>query len=57
MELSENVGTKMWFSPINKAKVRPIIDRGVNVRPNPRPQHEPDTGFFGLGLDLNGFES
>ena len=31
--------------------------RGVNVRPNPRTRHEPDTGFFGLGLDLNGFGS
>ena len=31
--------------------------RGVNVRPNPRTRHEPDTGFLGLGLDLNGFGS
>ena len=31
--------------------------RGVNVRPNPRTRHEPDTGFFGLGLGLNGFGS
>jgi len=30
---------------------------GVNVRPNPRIRHEPDTGFFGLGLGLNGFGS
>ena len=29
----------------------------VNVRPNPRTWYEPDTGFFGLGLDLNGFGS
>ena len=32
-------------------------NRGVNVRPNPRTRHEPDTGFFGLGLGLNGFGS
>ena len=31
--------------------------RGVNVRPNPRTRHEPDTGFSGLGLGLNGFGS
>ena len=31
--------------------------RGVNVRPNPRTRHEPNTGFFGLGLGLNGFGS
>ena len=31
--------------------------RGVNVRPNPRTRHEPDTDFFGLGLGLNGFGS
>ena len=34
-----------------------IYSRGVNVRPNLRTQHEPDTGFFGLGLGLNGFGS
>ena len=34
-----------------------IVVRGVNVRPNPRTRHEPDTGFFGLGLGLNGFGS
>ena len=33
------------------------VNRGVNVRPNRRTQHEPDTGFFGLGLGLNGFGS
>ena len=33
------------------------VTRGVNVRPNPRTRHEPDTGFFGLGLGLNGFGS
>ena len=32
-----------------------VYVRGVNVRPNPRTRHEPDTGFFGLGLDLNEF--
>ena len=32
-----------------------VYPRGVNVRPNPRTRHEPDTGFFGLRLDLNGF--
>ena len=32
-----------------------VKSRGVNVRPNPRTRHEPDTGFFGLGLGLNGF--
>ena len=31
--------------------------RGVNVRPNPRTRHEPDTDFFELGLGLNGFGS
>ena len=31
--------------------------RGVNVRPNPRTRHEPNTGFSGLGLGLNGFGS
>ena len=31
--------------------------RGVSVRPNPRTRHEPDTGFFGLGVGLNGFGS
>ena len=31
--------------------------RGVNVRPNPRTRHEPDTGFSELGLGLNGFGS
>ena len=31
--------------------------RGVNVRPNPRTRHEPDTGFSGLVLGLNGFGS
>ena len=31
--------------------------RGVNVRPNPRTRHEPNTGFFGLGSGLNGFGS
>ena len=36
----------------------PIFEtRGVNVRPNLRTRHEHDTGFFGLGLDLNGFGS
>ena len=30
---------------------------GVNVRPNPQTRHEPDRGFFELGLDLNGFGS
>ena len=34
-----------------------VKSRGVNVRPNPRTRHEPDTGFFGLGLGLNGFGS
>ena len=34
-----------------------IESRGVNVRPNPRTRHELDTGFFGLGLGLNGFGS
>ena len=33
------------------------IARGVNARPNPRTQHEPDTGFCGLGLGLNEFGS
>ena len=33
------------------------IYRGVNVRPNPWTWHEPDTGFLGLGLGLNGFGS
>ena len=33
------------------------LSRGVNVRPNPRTRHEPDTGFSGLGLGLNGFGS
>ena len=41
------------LGPINRV----FEDRGVNVRPNPRTRHEPDTGFFGLELDLNGFES
>ena len=31
--------------------------RGVNIRPNPRTWHEPNTGFFGLGLGRNGFGS
>ena len=31
--------------------------RGVNVRPNPRTRHKPDTGFFGLELGFNGFGS
>ena len=35
----------------------PLLLRGVNVRPNPRTRHELDTGFFGLGLGLNGFGS
>ena len=34
-----------------------FLSRGVNVRPNPRTRHEPNTGFFGLGLGLNGFGS
>ena len=34
-----------------------FYSRGVNVRPNPRTRHEPDTDFFGLGLGLNGFGS
>ena len=29
-----------------------ILDMGVNVRPNPQTRHEPDRGFFELGLDL-----
>ena len=33
------------------------IARGVNAQPNPRTQHEPDTGFCELGLSLNGFGS
>ena len=37
--------------------VEQVLDRGVNVRPNPRTRHEPDTGFFRLELDLNGFGS
>ena len=40
-----------------KGKLGRILTRGVNVRPNPRTRHEPDTGFFGLGLGLNGFGS
>ena len=32
-----------------------IGPRGVNVRPNQQTRHEPNTGFFGLGLGLNGF--
>ncbi|KAL0002218.1 hypothetical protein SO802_015999 [Lithocarpus litseifolius] len=31
--------------------------RGVNDQPNPRTRHEPNTGFFGLGLGLDGFGS
>ena len=31
--------------------------RDVNVQPNPRTQHEPDTDFCGLGLGLNRFGS
>ena len=31
--------------------------RGVNVRPDLRTRYEPDTGYFGLGLGLNGFGS
>ena len=31
--------------------------RDVNVRPNPRTRHEPDTDFCGLGLGLNRFGS
>ena len=38
-------------------QVHLIEHRGVNVRPNPQTRHEPDTGFFGLGLGLNGFGS
>ena len=34
-----------------------VMVRGVNVRPKPRTQQEPDTGFCGLGLCLNGFGS
>ena len=34
-----------------------VMGMGVNVWPNLRTRHEPDTGFFGLGLDLNGFGS
>ena len=34
-----------------------VFHRGVNVRPNLQTRHEPDMGFFGLGLGLNGFGS
>ena len=34
-----------------------LPSRGVNVRPNLRTRHEPNTGFFGVGLGLNGFGS
>ena len=37
--------------------VKPMSTRGVNVRPNLRTRHELDTGFFSLGLGLNGFGS
>lgn len=32
-------------------------NRGVNVRLNPRIRHEPNTGYFELGLGLYGFGS
>ena len=50
--------TKCECCEINmKMKIDAVAGRGVNVRPNPRTRHEPDTGFFGLGLGLNGFGS
>ena len=41
--------------PVGKSDM--MVVRGVNARPNPRTRHEPDTGFFGLGLGLNEFGS
>ena len=48
--LSKKNVVETGFEPVTSS-------RGVNVRPNPRTRHEPDTGFFGLGLGLNGFGS
>ena len=41
---------KTWECPNDVKVVDRIVRvaRGVNVRPNPRTRHEPDTGFFGL---------
>ena len=54
-------GRKYYVQEINYSMytirvVEPGI-RGVNIRPNLRTRHEPNTGFFGLGLGLNGFGS
>ena len=43
--------------PLNYHHIVERGDRGVNVRPNPRTRHEPNTVFSGLGLGLNGFGS
>ena len=43
----DEVKKKIWIRGV----------RGVNVRPNLRIRHKPDTGFFGLELGFNGFGS
>ena len=55
----KTLGDEMVSSPKVKKKKKTVwpFGRGVNVWPNPQTRHEPDTGFFGFGLDLNGFGS
>ena len=47
-------GTKQ---KLDRVKEKVEIEIWVNVQPNPWTWHEPDTGFFELGLDLNEFGS
>ena len=50
--------TKVDDGKSNKETIDIIYGgRGVNVWPNLRTRHEPDMGFFRLGLGLNGFGS